>query len=26
LAYLYPGRFTAIHESFSFPFPKGFKR
>ena len=26
LAYLYPGRFTAIHESFSFPFPEGFKR
>jgi len=26
LAYLYPGRFTQIDQSFSFPFPKGFKR
>ncbi len=26
LAYLYPGRFATIRESFSFPFPKGFKR
>lgn len=26
LAYLYPGRFATIHESFSFPFPEGFKR
>ena len=26
LAYLYPGRFAKIDQSFSFPFPKGFKR
>ncbi|MGR9051663.1 MAG: flavin reductase family protein [Gammaproteobacteria bacterium] len=26
LAYLYPGRFAAIEQSFSFPFPEGFKR
>jgi len=26
LAYLYPGRFTQIDQSYSFPFPKGFKR
>lgn len=26
LAYLYPGRFAKIEQSFSFPFPKGFKR
>lgn len=26
LAYLYPGRTTQIDESFSFPFPKDFKR
>jgi len=26
LAYLYPGRFATIRESFSFPFPEGFKR
>jgi flavin reductase (DIM6/NTAB) family NADH-FMN oxidoreductase RutF len=26
LAYLYPGRFTAIKETFSFPFPVDFKR
>lgn len=26
LAYLYPGRFAKIEQSFSFPFPKGFSR
>ncbi len=26
LAYLYPGRFAKIDQSFSFPFPKGFRR
>jgi flavin reductase (DIM6/NTAB) family NADH-FMN oxidoreductase RutF len=26
LAYLYPGRFAKIGQSFSFPFPKGFSR
>jgi len=26
LAYLYPGRFAAIDESLSFPFPSGFTR
>lgn len=26
LAYLYPGRFAKIEQSFSFPFPKGFNR
>ena len=26
LAYLYPGRFAKIDQSFSFPFPKDFKR
>lgn len=26
LAYLYPGRFAKIDQSFSFPFPKGFSR
>ena len=26
LAYLYPGRFARIDQSFSFPFPSGFKR
>ncbi|MGR9106392.1 MAG: flavin reductase family protein [Gammaproteobacteria bacterium] len=26
LAYLYPGRFASIERSFSFPFPRGFKR
>lgn len=26
LAYLYPGRFTEITQSRTFPFPKGFKR
>jgi len=26
LAYLYPGRFTTIQESYSFPFHAGFKR
>ena len=26
LAYLYPGRFAPIDESFSFPFPSGFTR
>ncbi len=26
LAYLYPGRFAKIDQSYSFPFPKGFKR
>ncbi len=26
LAYLYPGRFATIRESYSFPFPAGFRR
>ena len=26
LAYLYPGRFAKIDQSFSFPFPSGFSR
>ncbi len=26
LAYLYPGRFAKIDQSFSFPFPRDFKR
>lgn len=26
LAYLYPGRFARIAQSFSFPFPAGFKK
>lgn len=26
LAYLYPGRYARISESFSFPFPAGFMR
>ncbi|HEB78412.1 MAG TPA: flavin reductase [Methylothermaceae bacterium] len=26
LAYLHPGRFTQIEQSFAFPFPRGFKR
>lgn len=26
LAYLYPGRFARIEDSFSFPFPSGFTR
>ncbi|MGR8933469.1 MAG: flavin reductase family protein [Gammaproteobacteria bacterium] len=26
LAYLYPGRFAKIEQSFSFPFPNGFSR
>jgi flavin reductase (DIM6/NTAB) family NADH-FMN oxidoreductase RutF len=26
LSYLYPGRFATIDHSYSFPFPKGFKR
>lgn len=26
LAYLYPGRFAKIEQSFSFPFPSGFSR
>ncbi|MGR9101383.1 MAG: flavin reductase family protein, partial [Gammaproteobacteria bacterium] len=26
LAYLYPGRFAKIDQSFSFPFPNGFRR
>ena len=26
LAYLHPGRFAPVAQSFGFPFPKGFKR
>ncbi len=26
LAYLHPGRFTSIDQSFSFPFPRGMKK
>jgi flavin reductase (DIM6/NTAB) family NADH-FMN oxidoreductase RutF len=26
LAYLHPGRFTSIEQSFSFPFPAGMKK
>ena len=26
LSYLYPGRFATIDQSYSFPFPRGFKR
>ena len=26
MAYLPPGRYASIHQSYSFPFPKGFTR